>query len=90
MLTPPDAAKIATDRIHHGDHHIDNYEWMRNKEHPDTLAHLHAENAYTAARTAHLSVLQEQIFEEITARTQETDLSVPVRRGAWWYFSRTE
>ncbi|TQO19174.1 oligopeptidase B [Rhodoglobus vestalii] len=90
MLTPPEAAKVPTERLHHGDHFIDNYEWMRDKEHPDTLAHLHAENAYTAARTGHLSVLQEQIFEEIKARTQETDLSVPVRRGQWWYFNRTE
>ncbi|GAA1206808.1 S9 family peptidase [Rhodoglobus aureus] len=90
MLTPPEAAKVPTERIHHGDHYVDNYEWMRDKESPDTLAHLHAENAYTSARTSHLSVLQEQIFEEIKARTQETDLSVPVRRGQWWYFNRTE
>ncbi|WP_010206224.1 S9 family peptidase [Salinibacterium sp. PAMC 21357] len=90
MLTPPEAAKVPTERLQHGDHYVDNYEWMRDKESPDTLAHLHAENAYTSARTSHLSVLQEQIFEEIKGRTQETDLSVPVRRGQWWYFSRTE
>ncbi|MGV8852115.1 MAG: S9 family peptidase [Rhodoglobus sp.] len=90
MLTPPEAAKVPTERIQHGDHYVDNYEWMRDKESPETLAHLHAENAFTSARTSHLSVLQEQIFEEIKARTQETDLSVPVRRGQWWYFSRTE
>ncbi|MGV8913052.1 MAG: S9 family peptidase [Rhodoglobus sp.] len=90
MLTPPEAAKVPTERIQHGDHYVDNYEWMRDKESPETLAHLHAENAFTSARTSHLGVLQEQIFEEIKARTQETDLSVPVRRGQWWYFSRTE
>ncbi|EAR23836.1 protease II [marine actinobacterium PHSC20C1] len=90
MLTPPEAAKVPTERIQHGDHYVDNYEWMRDKENPNTLAHLHAENAFTSARTSHLSVLQEQIFEEIKARTQETDLSVPVRRGHWWYFNRTE
>ena len=90
MLTPPEAAKVPTERTNHGDNYVDNYEWMRDKESPDTLAHLHAENAFTSARTSHLSVLQEQIFEEIKARTQETDLSVPVRRGQWWYFSRTE
>jgi oligopeptidase B len=90
MLTPPEAAKVPTERTHHGDHYVDNYEWMRDKESPATLAHLHTENAYTAARTNHLTVLQEQIFEEIKSRTQETDLSVPVRRGQWWYFTRTE
>jgi oligopeptidase B len=90
MLTPPEAAKVPTERIQHGEHYVDNYEWMRDKGNPKTLAHLHAENVYTSARTSHLRVLQEQIFEEIKARTLETDLSVPVRRGQWWYFTRTE
>lgn len=52
-------------------------------------AHLHAENAYTEARTAHLAGLRERIFDEIRSRTLETDLSVPVRRGSWWYYSRS-
>lgn len=89
MLTPPLAAKIPTERVHHGDVYVDNYEWMRDKESPAVQEHLHRENAYTKARTGHLALLQEQIFEEIKGRTQETDLSVPVRRGDWWYFTRT-
>ncbi|RZU66003.1 oligopeptidase B [Microterricola gilva] len=89
MLTPPLAAQIPTERVHHGDVYVDNYEWMRDKDSPAVQAHLHAENAYTKARTGHLAILQEQIFEEIKGRTKETDLSVPVRRGHWWYFTRT-
>ncbi|AMB59143.1 S9 family peptidase [Microterricola viridarii] len=90
MLTPPLAAQVPTERVHHGDVYVDNYEWMRDKDSPAVQAHLHAENAYTKARTGHLGILQEQIFEEIKGRTQETDLSVPVRRGDWWYFTRTQ
>ena len=30
-----------------------------------------------------------QIFDEIKARTKETDLSVPTRQGDWWYYART-
>ncbi|MEF3402945.1 S9 family peptidase [Agromyces sp. CCNWLW203] len=89
MLTPPKTDKRPIERVHHGDVVVDDYEWLRDKEDPEVLAHLHEENAYTKARTEHLSILQEQIFEEITARTKETDLSVPTREGDWWYFTRT-
>ena len=39
--------------------------------------------------TAGQQELREAIFEEIKARTQETDLSVPARKGSWWYYART-
>ncbi|MET1042793.1 MAG: S9 family peptidase [Microbacteriaceae bacterium] len=88
-LTPPTAAKKPHKRVHHGDEFIDNYEWLRDKENPAVLDHLTAENEYTQSRTEHLALLQEQIYEEIKNRTQETDLSVPIRRGDWWYYTRT-
>ena len=75
--------------MHHGDVIIDDYDWLRDKDDPSVIAHLHEENAYTKARTEHLAVLHEQIFDEITSRTKETDLSVPSRRGEWWYYTRT-
>ncbi|GAA1826092.1 S9 family peptidase [Agromyces salentinus] len=89
MLTPPNTPKRPTERTHHGDTVIDDYEWLRAKDDPEVIAHLHEENAYTNARTEHLALLQEQLFEEIKARTKETDLSVPTREGDWWYYSRT-
>lgn len=89
MLTPPVTPKRPTQREHHGDVVTDDYEWLREKDDPEVLAHLHAENAYTKAKTEHLSLLTEQVFEEIRARTKETDLSVPTREGEWWYFTRT-
>jgi len=76
-------------RSHHGDEFSDAYEWLRAKEDPEVIAHLEAENAYTDARTAHLAGLRERIFDEIKGRTLETDLSVPSRRGDWWYYGRT-
>ncbi|MGN9843830.1 S9 family peptidase [Nonomuraea sp. H19] len=88
--TPPVAKKVPTERIHHGDTVIDEYAWLSNKEDPDTKAYLEAENEFLKQQTAHLADLQEQVFQEIKGRTQETDLSVPSRKGAWWYFSRTE
>ncbi|MFI6505592.1 S9 family peptidase [Nonomuraea typhae] len=87
---PPTAKKVPTERSHHGDTVIDEYAWLADKEDPDTISYLEAENAYLKEQTAHLGELQEQIFQEIKGRTQETDLSVPSRKGAWWYFTRTE
>ncbi|GGP13716.1 protease [Nonomuraea glycinis] len=84
------AKTVPAERTHHGDTVIDEYAWLTNKEDPETIAYLEAENAYLKERTAHLADLQEQVFQEIKGRTQETDLSVPSRKGCWWYFSRTE
>lgn len=91
--TPPTAPPVAPTRPHertfHGDVVVDEYEWLRDKEDPETLAYLEAENAWTQARTAHLADLRQQIFEEIRGHTQETDLSVPTRVGAYWYYGRS-
>jgi oligopeptidase B len=87
--TGPVAKKIPAERSFHGDTVVDEYEWLRAKDDPEVIAHLTAENAYTEARNAHLAGLRETIFQEIKSRTLETDLSVPVRDGAWWYYSRS-
>jgi oligopeptidase B len=68
---------------------VDNYEWLRDKESPEVVEHLKAENAYQEAVTAHQEPLREAIFQEIKGRTQETDLSVPSRKDGWWYYSRS-
>jgi oligopeptidase B len=85
----PTAKTVPFERVHHGDRFVDEYEWLRDKEDPEVIAHLEAENAYTEARTAHLGPLREKIFDEIKNRTQETDLSVPTRLGEYWYYSRS-
>lgn len=86
---PPEAKRIETRREYHGDVFIDPYEWLRDKENPEVIAYLEAENDYADQTTAHLGPLRQQIFDEIKARTKETDLSVPTREGDWWYYSRS-
>jgi oligopeptidase B len=90
----PIAKRQPTTRTHHGDVFIDPYEWLRDKENPEVISYLEAENAYTEAQTAHLSDLSDAIFGEIKARTKETDLSVPSYSShpggsAYWYYIRT-
>jgi oligopeptidase B len=88
-IEPPRAKQIPSPRTFHGDTVIDEYAWLADSGNPDTIGYLKAENAYTEAVTAHLAPLRQQIFQEIKARTQESDLSVPVRKGGWWHYSRT-
>jgi oligopeptidase B len=87
---PPTAKRVPAKRTHHGDTVIDEYAWLTDPKDPETIAYLEAENSYTEAATAPLGDLRARIFDEIKARTQETDLSVPVRKGRWWNYSRTE
>ncbi|WP_329427835.1 S9 family peptidase [Streptosporangium sp. NBC_01495] len=88
--TPPTAKKVPSERVHHGDTVVDDYAWLTVKDDPEVVAYLEAENAYTQEATTHLKPLQETLFQEIKGRTLETDLSVPTRKGGWWYYSRTE
>ncbi len=73
----------------HGDERADDWYWLRGRDDPDVLAYLEAENAYTTAVMADTTSLQDALYAEIVARIQETDLSVPVRKGPWSYYSRT-
>lgn len=87
----PPVAKVAphVDTLH-GDVRVDNYFWMRNRNDPDLIPWLEKENAYTTAMTRHIAGLEQRIYEEIVSRIKETDEQVPVRRGPYFYYSRTE
>ncbi|WP_203836779.1 S9 family peptidase [Winogradskya humida] len=87
--TPPTVRQVPAERTFHGDTVTDEFSWLAEKENPETIAYLEAENDWTGKATAHLDGLQTTIFEEIKARTQETDLSVPQRKGSFWYYTRT-
>ena len=89
MQQPPVAEKRPQTTEIHGRTRTDDYEWLRAKESPEVIAHLEAENAYTQERTAHLADLRQSIFDEIKARTRETDLSVPTRNRGYWYYGRS-
>lgn len=89
-VTAPVAKKVPSERTHHGDTFVDDYEWLRDKDDPEVIAYLEGQNAFTESHTAQLDGLRKDIFGEIKSRTQETDMSVPSRRGQYWYYARTE
>jgi oligopeptidase B len=88
-MEPPLAARRPVTTTHHGRTRVDEYDWLRASDDPDVTAYLEAENAYAQERVAHLADLRETIFEEIKARTRETDLSVPTRSRGYWYYARS-
>ena len=67
----------------------DPYAWLRQKDDPDTIPYLEAENAYSAAWFDASAEQVEEVYGEIRSRVQETDESVPVQHGPWWYVTRT-
>ncbi len=88
--TAPVAPVHPVKREFHGREFVDNYEWLRDKQSQETLDYLNAENDYTAAHTGHLDAMTENIFQEIKSRIKQTDMSVPARRGKYWYYGRSE
>ena len=86
---PPVAPTEAHVRHRHGHDVEDPYAWMRQVDDPRLTALLEAENAYTDAITSDDAELRTVLFEEIRGRIRETDLSVPWRKGDWWYQART-
>ena len=90
MPVPPQAPRRPQVIELHGERREDPWAWLRHREDPEVTRYLEAENAYTAAMTAHTGELRERLYREMLGRIRETDLGVPVRRGEWFYYSRTE
>ena len=88
-VVPPRAPREARDVSVHGDPRSDEYHWLRDRDDPRTLAYLRAENAYADAWFAPHAALKEQLYQEMVSRIQQDDDSVPMRKGEWWYSTRT-
>ncbi len=90
MSKPPVAPRRDQQVLLHGESRVDSYGWLRNREDPEMLAYLEAENAYTEQACAHLKDFEKTLYDEMLARIQQTDLSVPVEHGPYTYYQRTE
>ena len=74
----------------HGHTRIDNYYWLKERENPEVIAYLEAENQYAEACLKHTEPLQEQLFKEITGRIKQDDNSVPVKIRDYYHYTRYE
>jgi len=87
----PPKARVAPVRLEkHGHVRTDNYFWLKERENPEVLAYLNAENEFTDSIMAHTQALQDTLFEEFKARIKQTDMSVPYRQDDYFYYTRVE
>ncbi len=89
-VAPPVAQVVPKELTAHGHTRVDDYYWLNDRDNPDVIAYLTAENEYTDALMGHTTTLQKRLFDEIKGRIKQTDLSVPYREGEYFYYSRTE
>ncbi len=89
-VEPPDLERKPVELTMHGHTRIDNYYWLRERDNPEVIAYLEAENRFTQGALAHTEGLQESLYEEMVGRIQETDQTVPEGIDDYFYYSRTE
>ncbi|KAA0034088.1 hypothetical protein IC582_023404 [Cucumis melo] len=89
--SPPVANKVEHKMELFGDVRIDNYYWLRDdsRKNPDVLSYLQQENAYTDSVMSGTKKVEQQIYSEIRGRIKEDDVTVPERRGSYYYYERT-
>ncbi len=90
VVSPPIARRQETIHTIHGRRLTDDYAWLREKTSPEVIAFLEQENAYTRAVMKPTEELQATLYKEMISHIKETDVSVPFRAGAHFYYSRTE
>lgn len=89
-VTPPDVKQIPKELTIHGDTRIDNYYWLNERENPEVIAYLEAENSYTKAILKPTEELQKKLFTELKGRIKESDESVPYKSNSYFYYTRFE
>lgn len=86
---PPRAQRRPVTTTLHGHTRVDPYRWLREASLPEVQAHLKTENAYCEAWFEPWTALREELYNEMLARIQEDDDSVPWREHGWWTTQRT-
>jgi oligopeptidase B len=90
VAKPPSAARKSKTVGLHGDKLDDPWFWLREKENPEVLAYLKAENAYAASVMAPFQKLEDSLYREMLGRIKQTDISAPFLQRGYWLYHRTE
>jgi oligopeptidase B len=89
-IQAPIAIKKPKNLSAHGHNRIDDYFWMNERENPEVISYLNAENRFYEQETEHTKGLQKSLFEEMKARIKEDDSSVPYFYNGYYYITRFE
>ena len=87
---PPVAKKVPRELVMHGHARVDEYYWLNQRQDPEVIAYLQAENAFTDAVMRPQAALREALYKEMVARMQQSDMSVPYFENGFWYYTRFE
>lgn len=90
LAKAPIARKVPKSLIEHGHERVDDYFWMNERENPEVIAHLNAENDFFKVMTKHTDKFQERLFQEMKDRIKEDDESVPYFKNGYYYITRYE
>ncbi|RKY54779.1 MAG: oligopeptidase B, partial [Candidatus Neomarinimicrobiota bacterium] len=90
MIKAPIAKKVNKEMTIHGDTRVDPYYWLKERENPEVISYLEAENAYVASKMKDTEHLQKKLYKEMIARIKQDDTSVPYRMNGYLYYSRYE
>ena len=89
-MEKPVAKKCPRELVTHGDTRIDNYYWLNERENPEVIAYLEHENQYQETMMKDTESLQNELYNEIVGRIKQDDVSYPIKRNGYYYYSRYE
>ena len=87
-MKKPEAKKCPRELVAHGDIRIDNYYWLNERENPEVIDYLNSENQYQETMMKDTEELQKHLYDEIVGRIKQDDVSYPVKRNGYYYYSR--
>lgn len=89
-MDAPKAKRLANPHQLHGDTRQDDYYWLRQRNNPEVIRYLEAENEYYAHVMLPLEPLTTRLFDDMVARIPDVETKVPVQDGSYYYYSRME
>ncbi|QSO48938.1 S9 family peptidase [Alicyclobacillus mengziensis] len=89
-MNAPKAKKVPYSHEIHGDIREDEYYWLRDRDNPEVIAYLEAENQYYEEVMKPLQPLTDRLFRAMVDRIPEAEVKVPVQAEKYFYYSRME
>jgi oligopeptidase B len=87
-IDPPVAPRQPVELTIHDHTRIDSYYWINERDNPEVIAYIEAENEYLRQMMAHTEEFQNDLFEEMRSRIKEDDETVPYKKGDYYYYTR--
>jgi oligopeptidase B len=89
-LKAPETRKVPHTFSEHGNTRTDDYFWLNNPNDSTVIQHLKEENAYVEAYMKPTGKLQKKIYDELVARIDPKQESLPGKSNGYWYYTRYE